>query len=823
MVRPFMLRLVLITLLCVVASPAEAQEQGAVAAPAEARDESAEDWIRPTAIPARADALATDLEGVRPDDTRRQVASEIGDRLEDRVPRLEAISKRIDSALRSNRPINELDDLRRELDSAAAPLVEWQETLDAEGLRTAAQLDSLERSKAVWKKTTRRPETREAGAVLVQRARDSLQQIEAARELLLAWRGEVIALEARVADHNTRVKGVIDQLGASQRAQRTSLLIPAREPIWQTEFTERLRDQLPLIPQAARDVIERSGRYIAREPRLFVAHALFILLLTLALRHVGERVRRRQGAAAELDSSAGVLLRPISISLLLALLATPWFHPLAPPRFRHLAAVIALVPVARIVRVASPGTSRGVLAGLFALLLLDRIGMALSALPAVSQALFAVSLVFAIGIALRVMRRGGLPGDPALVRRIAGVAAVASAAALLAEVGGWVTLAGVLGRGTLMGALLGIYLWAAVAALDALASFSLQSPRFTRFGLGPDGGQSAARRTGLFVRGIAVLFWAYAVLRAIGLGEPALDGLQALLAAGISIGALSLTVGGVLAFSLTVVAAPILARIIDLVLQHGVFPYTQLPRGVPYALSTLVRYGVYVAGFLAALAAAGVQLSQLSIVLGGLGVGVGLGLQDVVKNFAAGLTVLLERRIHVNDVVQILGSQINGRVLEIGIRATLVRTWDGAEVVLPNTDLTASAVTNWTLSDHLRRIEIPVGVEYGTDPARVVSLLIEAVQSHRDIVRDPPPQALFQGFGDSSLDFLVRAWTDAVYDNTFAIRSELVLAVHASLEEAGITIPFPQRDLHLASVAPAAREVLARDEPGVGQRQKPGD
>ena len=260
------------------------------------------------------------------------------------------------------------------------------------------------------------------------------------------------------------------------------------------------------------------------------------------------------------------------------------------------------------------------------------------------------------------------------------------------------------------------------------------------------------------------------------------------------------------------VVAPILARLIDLILQQGVFPRAHLPRGMPYALSTLTRYAVYILAFLAALAAAGVQLSQLSILLGGLGVGVGLGLQDIVKNFAAGLTLLLERRVHVNDVVQIRDREIFGRVLEIGLRASLVRSWDGADVIVPNTDLVASTVTNWTLSDQLRRIEIPVGVAYGTDPERVVALLLEVAGRNDDILEDPPPQALFQGFGESSLDFLLRGWSDAVYDRTFGIRSALALAIHRALREAGITIPFPQRDLHLASVSPDARAVLDRGE-----------
>ena len=208
---------------------------------------------------------------------------------------------------------------------------------------------------------------------------------------------------------------------------------------------------------------------------------------------------------------------------------------------------------------------------------------------------------------------------------------------------------------------------------------------------------------------------------------------------------MSLSVGGVLAFVLTLVTALLLARIVNGVLEQDVYPRTSLPRGVPYALSTLVRYGVYGLGFLFALAAAGVQLGQVTIMLGGLGIGIGLGLQDLVKNFAAGLTLLLERRVNVGDTLEMPSQGIFGRVLSIGMRASVVRTWSGAEVVVPNADLISSAVTNWTLSDRLCRIEVPVGVAYGTDPERVVALLLDAVRSNRSPARRPGPAGALQG------------------------------------------------------------------------------
>jgi potassium efflux system protein len=203
----------------------------------------------------------------------------------------------------------------------------------------------------------------------------------------------------------------------------------------------------------------------------------------------------------------------------------------------------------------------------------------------------------------------------------------------------------------------------------------------------------------------------------------------------------------------------------------------------------------------------------VAIMLGGIGIGIGFGLQDLVKNFAAGLTLLFERRVHVGDVLEMPSQGIFGHVLSIGARASVVRSWNGAEVVVPNGDLVSSAVTNWTLSDRLCRLEVAVGVAYGTDPDRVVALLLDAVRSNDEFLAQPAPQALFKGFGDSSLDFLVRAWIDQGYERALALTSELALAVHRTLRDAGVTIPFPQRDLHLATVSPAARAALSGLDP----------
>ena len=219
---------------------------------------------------------------------------------------------------------------------------------------------------------------------------------------------------------------------------------------------------------------------------------------------------------------------------------------------------------------------------------------------------------------------------------------------------------------------------------------------------------------------------------------------------------------------------------------------------MPYAVSTLAHYTVLVLGFLMAVLALGVDLNRFALLAGAFGVGIGFGLQNIVNNFVSGLVLLTERPVEVGDTVSL--GDVFGEVRRIGIRSSTVSTWQGAEVIVPNAQLVSEQVINWTHSDRRRRMEIPVGVAYGSKPKQVIELLLETSKANPDVLDEPEPFVLFMGFGDSSLDFEVRAWTDR-FEFFQRVRSELCVAFEASLRAAGIQIPFPQRDLHIRSVS----------------------
>jgi small-conductance mechanosensitive channel len=304
----------------------------------------------------------------------------------------------------------------------------------------------------------------------------------------------------------------------------------------------------------------------------------------------------------------------------------------------------------------------------------------------------------------------------------------------------------------------------------------------------------------------ALAAWVIVLLNEFRIFRPIRDAVVAVLTHELRFGEISLTLGGVLLFFFSVWLAFWVAKTVRYVLQDEVLPKMSLPRGVGNSISSLSYYALVITGLFVALAAAGFEVSQLAFVVGALGVGIGFGLQNVVNNFVSGLILMFERPIQPGDVVEVSGT--SGKVREIGMRATTLSTFEGADVVVPNGVLLNEKLINWTLSDMDRRIDVNVGVAYGSDPRKVLGLLMDVTTSTEGIATTPAPAVLFVGFGASSLDFSIRAWTNN-FGDWVNIRSNLTVRVHDALLAAGVEIPFPQQSLHVRSVSPDAAAALA--------------
>ncbi|CCH49938.1 mechanosensitive ion channel family protein [Pseudodesulfovibrio piezophilus] len=243
-------------------------------------------------------------------------------------------------------------------------------------------------------------------------------------------------------------------------------------------------------------------------------------------------------------------------------------------------------------------------------------------------------------------------------------------------------------------------------------------------------------------------------------------------------------------------------------LEHVGNRWPRAKRGAVPSIQTLFSYAVWSLFTLAALRILGVSLTSITVIAGGLSVGIGFGLQNVVNNFISGLILLFGRSIQQGDVIEM--GQVWCTVKKINIRTTLVETFENAVIMIPNSDLVTTQVTNWTKNNPTLRRDILVGVAYGSETRKVEQTLLALAQEHPHVLKTPAAQVLFNDFGASSLDFILRIWIDDI-DNTVKATSELRFAIDAAFREADIEIAFPQMDIHFKT-APALAEHLMKKE-----------
>lgn len=223
----------------------------------------------------------------------------------------------------------------------------------------------------------------------------------------------------------------------------------------------------------------------------------------------------------------------------------------------------------------------------------------------------------------------------------------------------------------------------------------------------------------------------------------------------------------------------------------------KVEEGIQYATARIVGYVIWVLGFMVGLPMLGIPLNSLMVALGAVGIGVGLGLQKIAENFISGLILLFGRPVKVGDRVKV--GDVVGTVSEIQARVTLVTTNDNIVHLVPNAKLVSEEVVNLTHNDRVVRFHFPVGVSYGSDPNEVKECLLEVAKEHPKILSDPAPDVVFLGFGDSSLDFILRGFSRTMVQVPEVLTSEVNFRIWYALKERGITIPFPQRDLHIRS------------------------
>jgi len=725
---------------------------------------------------------------------------------------LRQVVKHVDELLATKPTTLELQNEQRFWRILSQKYAGEREQLTPRAAKLEKQIHQLDEKQIDWQATWDQIHQRSEIKAVVDRTSQELDLIRNARAALQKQLNLILTLQSEVSQMDRQISDVLSSVREAQDRSRSRLFEQDSLPLWKVH-------QLRAFDLAMQTGVRRSfNRSFLTTAEFFRAHKFGILSIVaiyfLALIGV-IKVRRhleRDVSGEVSDTAKKIFTRPFSIALLMALVGTIVYLGSAPFDIVFVFYILYLIPVLRLLSPMLEPRPRALLRALAVFYILEALYVLIRFPPLIrrevhSLIILAALLCFGWFARPSQLREISVPGRQLRIVKLGiGLGLVLLAFSLAANILGFVSLAQLLGLTALLGAFAGVALYCA-SRVVTLVLIAVLRIGWTQ-GVLEVRTEEVERWASRVLVLCSLFLWVDAVTRLLMVHDKVVGAVSDALSYPIGFQRVHITLGSILSFLFILFVGFTFAKIITFALRQFLLSRFPLQRGLPFAISRVTYYVLFVVVFVVALTNAGIELNKFTLITGALGVGVGFGLQNIVNNFVSGLILLIERPIRVGDTVEISG--LAGRVRRIGARSSTIHTFQDAEVIVPNSDLIAKEVVNWTLSSQRRRVDIPVGVAYGTDPERVLSLLLELASSHPDVIHNPKPEAFFLGFGESALNFELRFWT--YHEAWFQLKSDVAVKLVKALREANIEIPLPQRDLHIRSIgAPAGQATFGTD------------
>ena len=652
-----------------------------------------------------------------------------------------------------------------------------------------ARVDQLNRNWQATLQSAKQPQTPPAVLQSVQSVVDSIERTRQAAE---SGQDHVLTLQSKISEEEARVRRALASVEQAENKALQNIFVRDSQPIWSLE-TSLGTEWQKQSDESFSSELKASIAFSQRLPFTFLIHALFVLLVATALHWMRRRIRGLAEEKPELQHALPILDLPVSTALALSMLLLPVIYVQAPRLIHTIMGAVTLIPAAVILRRLLDRHSFPILNAIIILYFVGQLRVLAASLPVAGRFVFLGQLLGASVFLVWVVRRWRPPPEAArthgrvwqAIRAVAKIGLVMLPAAFLANIFGYVNLGNLLGIIFFRSAYVAAMLYTAIRILEGLLIIALQVRPLGSLRVVSLHREMIQRRTCRVLEFLAFLFWLNLLLNFFGLVPAVISTADAVLNANLAIGSFSITPGHILAFLIAVWASFLVSKFLRFLLEEDVYHHFNLARGIPYAISTILHYLVLLLGFFIALGALGIDLTKVTLLAGAFTVGIGFGLQNVINNFVSGLILLFERPIKVGDIIEAGGNV--GEVSRIGIRASVIRTADGSEVIVPNGSLISSQVTNWTFSDRQRAVEISVNVAGGADSQRVVELLKRTATAQSGVSKDPLPQVYVTNFSAGAVTFQLRAWTDRHQDWT-QLRSDLSVAVNEALAREKIAI-----------------------------------
>ena len=685
-------------------------------------------------------------------------------------------------------------------------LTAWLNVLTERTTRLQNSLNLLKTQQDRWTRTRDAEQSANVPAPILSQIDATIAAIEAGQTPLQAQRNDLLDLQSKIAQQVARCGTALAQIAQVQESAVGGILSRDGSNIWNPDLWARAKASFDArVPKIRATYRADFLRYLSDPAMKMPLHIGLFIVLSLVFLAAGRQFKQWAASGEGATRATIVFDHPLAAALLIVLMvATRHASPL-PSSLKDLLDAVGLVPM---IILARPFVHPSIVPAMYILAILfalDTVRHALAGVPpAGGQTLIMLESLAGIvvlrwlmiyGAQHRVSGEGVDSGWRKIRRFVAGMLLLILAGGFLASAFGYWRLSRLMIPGVLVGGVFVLWGYTLVQLASGIIAYALRVWPLRHLQMVQHHRDLLEARIyrlllWLIIGGLFVRYLDY-----LGLLDPAMALANDLLTTRFERGSISTSVGDIAAFFLTLLGAYWLSNFIRFMLEEDVYPRTRIAAGQSYAVSNLLNYSILALGFLVALGVLGLDLNKMTVLLGAFGVGIGFGLQSVVNNFVSGLILLFERPIHVGDTVQV--GNFQGRVRRIGIRASVVRTAQGAEIIVPNAQLITQDVTNWTLSDRLRRIDLPVAVIAGAAPKKVIELIEGVARAHPQVLHDPAPRCLFMSYGDNAINFELRAWTD--FANSGQVHSDLTVAIYEAVNAAGLSFPFPQREARLLS------------------------
>ena len=661
------------------------------------------------------------------------------------------------------------------------------------------RIGRLEGEKLKWERTNLHLKEIQAPTKIIELGDDALVQIRAGLVALHDTMNHAYELVDLCAKNQLNIQNKIEDLNEREGQMLDQLFMRSHVPFFSQKFTSDDSTKTDRWSDFVQYTVKESKEFFGQKQMEITLHMLFALvffiLFILGAHYIKQDEFLDVNGVSHLFS---IIKSPFAGSLLVTVFLGFFIYGTLPAFISEIFLLLMLLPFLMLLpKVIASKYKYFVLVFMLAFAMDQLQQMVFTQIMAqrviiLLQSLF---LILCLSILLYQNRKLFLNGGKTGIYEslfISGVMVVIvlEIISLYANIIGALSLSNFLNRGVIKSAIISCLVYAIYLIIKGLYSLFLHS-KASYFLRSVQNHRQTMYKTGVMLIRLSLLFLiARAVLGQFSLYAIVANIIEEIVNLSVKVGSMEIGMSQVGGFILILAATIYLASTIRFLLEEEILSRFNLELGVPMAIAMMSKYLVLLIGFMLAVSAAGIDLEKFGFIAGALGVGIGFGLQNVVGNFVAGLVLMFERPIRVGDII--LMQNLEGTVTDIGIRATKIKSYDGAEVIIPNGDFISQQITNWTLSDKKRRLEQIIEVDSSNDPRKVMDILKSCVVQNENVLIDPSPMVIFQGIRENRHQYRLLFW---VTENVLSTRTQVSVSISEKLQEAGMELALPKTEV----------------------------